>query len=127
MSNMSMKNRRKKPDYDDDEDSIDNNNNKKEELADEDATDSPAKTNTTSTSSNRQKIPQAKTIGSQPVGGLDSLSIRNRRKKIVHDEEEDLDALLNSVNADADARSATAVDKEKGILGFHASISVKVH
>ncbi len=44
-----------------------------------------------------------KTIGSQPVAQLESLSLRGRRKKVTYDEEESVDDLLKSVKT-ADAK-----------------------
>ncbi len=38
--------------------------------------------------------------------------MRGRRKKVVDDEEEDLDALLSSVSANSDATSGGGKDKD---------------
>ena len=49
-------------------------------------------------SSNKTRIPSGRKIAGQQVASLDNAPMRRRRNKIPADDEEDLDAMLSSVD-----------------------------
>lgn len=114
LGNMSLRGRKNREALDDDDDA-----KKEEQSEDEDDEGQGSGVKGQQPPSGpKQKIPAGKPIGSQPVAGLDSLSMRGRRKKVVDDEEEDLDAMLKSVSADSGASSSKAAkEKDKGSEG----------
>eukprot|EP00794_Sanderia_malayensis_P019517 gene19517-21447_t len=121
MGGMSMRGRRKAPEYDSDDGMSKQNGHDDDE--DDGGDDEEVTAKTSGDSKSMQKVPVAKQIGQQPVGGLDSLSMRGRRRnKVIDDQEEDLDALLSSVPASGKEATSTAAESNDKAKAEDSSI-----